>query len=212
MLSFSPLDRCLIEIQHAIKTCHIIPAEKQRPYPANSSAPESLTEAEKHHSAGLMRVNNAGEVAAQALYRGQSIMARDDNLKSQLSEAAEEENDHLRWCQNRLEELGSHRSLLDPVWYAGSFSIGVLAAAAGDKWSLGFVEETEKQVGEHLQSHLDHLPKSDIRSREILEQMAVDEAKHATQAKLAGAKPLPLPVRKLMTLVSKVMTFSAYRI
>jgi len=157
-----------------------------------------------------MRVNHAGEVAAQALYRGHAVTARTGALRSHMERAAEEETDHLAWCEQRLEELGSRTSLLNPLWYAGSFAIGALAGLVGDKWSLGFVAETEHQVVKHLEDHLTRLPAEDEQSRAILEQMRKDEAQHATVAIEAGAAELPEMVKKAMTLTSIVMTRSAY--
>lgn len=209
---FGPIDHLLIELQHGLKTCHAHPPQHQRPYPAKKIKSAELSEAEQKQVAGLMRVNNAGEVAAQGLYRGQALTARDGAVGESMATAAEEENEHLNWCQQRLGELNASRSKLDGVWYWGSFTIGALAGAAGDKWSLGFVEETEKQVCQHLDDHISKLPEQDHRSRAILETMKDDEMRHAVSAHKAGAAKLPGPVRTAMTLVSKIMTFSAYRI
>jgi ubiquinone biosynthesis monooxygenase Coq7 len=159
-----------------------------------------------------MRVNHSGEVSAQALYQGQSITARNQAVREKLEQAALEENDHLVWTENRLQELGESPSLLNPLWYTGSFAIGAFAGALGDKWNLGFLAETEHQVVKHLDEHLNRIPVSDRRSRAILEQMKVDEARHATTALDHGGAVLPLPVKKLMQAMSKVMTRSAYRI
>lgn len=212
MKTFSLIDRVLIELEHSLRTCHVKPSLGNRPYPAKDIPDNELSEQESHHAARLMRINNAGEVAAQGLYRGQALTARKERIKTDMLEAAEEENEHLNWCQTRLKELGSGTSLLDPVWYWGSFSIGLSAGIAGDKWSLGFVEETEKQVTHHLQSHLQKLPEQDQRSRAILETMKEDEHKHAVNAHNAGAAKLPTVIQKTMNLVGKIMTFSAYRI
>jgi len=157
-----------------------------------------------------MRVNHSGEVAAQALYQGQALTARLENVREAMERAAVEEIDHLKWCQERLQELGSHTSVLNPLWYAGSFAIGALAGIAGDRWSLGFVAETEKQVVDHLQGHLERLPLEDERSRAILEQMKQDEQHHGQAAADAGGARLPAPFRHLMTLTSRVMTRTAY--
>jgi ubiquinone biosynthesis monooxygenase Coq7 len=184
----------------------------ERGYPAKGIEDDSLDDMNSAHSAGLMRVNNAGEVAAQGLYRGQALGARNSALGATMEQAAEEENEHLNWCQQRLAELNQGRSLFDGVWYWGSFSIGALAAAAGDKWSLGFVKETEQQVCAHLDRHLEQLPQQDQRSRAILASMREDESRHAENAAAAGAAELPAAVKAAMTLVSKVMTFTAYRI
>lgn len=212
MKSFSLIDRVLIELEHSLRTCHVKPSLGSRPYPATDLPDTDLSEQESQHTASLMRVNNAGEVAAQGLYRGQAITARKESIKADMLEAANEENEHLNWCQTRLHELGSGTSLLDPVWYWGSFGIGLSAGLAGDKWSLGFVEETEKQVTQHLQSHLQKIPAQDQRSRAILETMKEDEQKHAVNAHNAGAAKLPLVIQNAMNLVSKCMTFSAYRL
>jgi ubiquinone biosynthesis monooxygenase Coq7 len=157
-----------------------------------------------------MRINHSGEVAAQALYQGQALTARLPGVRDKMERAAEEENDHLVWCERRINELGSHKSYLNPFWYAGSFAIGALAGAAGDKWSLGFVAETERQVVRHLDEHLSRLPEHDQRSRAVLEQMKEDEGHHATVALEAGGAELPEPVKKLMSLTSRVMTRTAY--
>jgi ubiquinone biosynthesis monooxygenase Coq7 len=162
--------------------------------------------------AGLLRVDHAGEVCAQALYQGQALTARRADVRSRLEQAAREENDHLAWCGRRLEELGSHRSLLNPLWYAGSFAIGALAGLAGDRWSLGFLAETERQVVRHLDGHLADLPPDDMKSRAILEQMREDEGRHATTAVDAGAAELPGAVKGLMAGVSRVLTAVAYRL
>lgn len=181
-----------------------------RPNPAGDAPGADLTERERRHVAGLMRVDHAGEVAAQALYHGQALMARTREVRASLEQAAAEENDHLTWCRERLGDLGARPSRLDPLWYAGSFAIGAAAGVAGDRWSQGFVVETERQVIEHLDSHLDSLPAGDGKSRAILEQMRVDEARHATNAMERGAAALPNPVRRLMRRVARVMTGIAY--
>ena len=180
--------------------------------PAGGIADDVLDDRERRHSAGLMRVNHAGEVAAQALYRGQSLGARDSATRTAMEQAAHEENDHLVWCRMRLEELGARPSRLDPLWYAGSLAIGAAAALAGDRWSLGFVAETERQVVEHLDDHLRRLPDGDRRSRALLGRMRDDEQRHATRARAAGGAALPPVVRYAMRAASKVMTRTAYRI
>jgi ubiquinone biosynthesis monooxygenase Coq7 len=157
-----------------------------------------------------MRVNHAGEIAAQGLYQGQALTARRSDVQERMRRSAMEENDHLAWCKERIEALGSRPSLLGPFWYWGSFAIGALAGAAGDKWSLGFVRETERQVVAHLKEHLQRLPEADASSRAVLEQMKADEAHHGQLAGQAGAAELPLPVQRLMGLASKVMTKTAY--
>lgn len=160
--------------------------------------------------AGLMRVNHSGEVAAQALYQGQAFTARSPAVRTAMHEASDEEGDHLAWCEERLRELDARPSLLNPLWYAGSFAIGALAGALGDRVSLGFVAETERQVEGHLHEHLERLPREDERSRRILEQMKHDESQHGERARNAGAVPLPAPVQRLMRLTSQVMTRTAY--
>ncbi|SEQ04497.1 ubiquinone biosynthesis monooxygenase Coq7 [Solimonas aquatica] len=180
--------------------------------PGGAQPETELDESQRRHIAGLMRVNHAGEVAAQALYQGQALTARNPATRQQLLAAAREEQDHLRWCEERLRELGDGPSKLQPLWYAGSFAIGALAGAAGDRVSLGFVDETEKQVSEHLSEHLAQLPQDDQRDRAILETMRADEERHGAQAREAGGAPLPAPVRGLMRQVARVMKFGAYRI
>lgn len=178
---------------------------------AADATPETQLDAdERRHAAGLMRVNHAGEVAAQGLYLGQALTARDPQVREHLLKAAEEERAHLQWCEQRLAELGDKPSRLQPLWHAGSLAMGALAGLAGDKWSLGFVQETEKQVAEHLQTHLEKLPPSDSRSRSIVEKMKNDEERHGQDAAEAGALPLPAPVRGLMRRVARVMTRTAY--
>jgi len=185
-----------------------------RANPADRLAPdtEGMSADERRHVAGLMRVNHVGEVCAQALYQAQKLTARSAQVRAQMDTAAQEEEDHLAWCAERLRELGSRPSLLNPVWYAGAFAIGVLAGRAGDRVSLDFVAETERQVEHHLNGHLDCLPEADGRSRAILEQMRDDEVRHGDAARAAGGVPLPGPVRALMRVASKVMTSTAYRI
>ena len=212
MRHFSLTDRVIDELQHGLNTCHRRPPAAARAYPAQDVETAELSEQERAHAAGLMRVNNAGEVAAQGLYRGQALTARAQATSAAMNAAADEENEHLNWCQRRLDELGEGRSLLDGFWYWGSFAIGALAGAAGDKWSLGFVKETEQQVCAHLDSHLEGLPEQDRRSRAIVSAMRTDEARHADDAAAAGAAELPLPLRSAMKLVARVMTTAAYRL
>ncbi|MDX8405680.1 MAG: 2-polyprenyl-3-methyl-6-methoxy-1,4-benzoquinone monooxygenase [Mariprofundus sp.] len=188
-----------------------------RPYPPTSITPEQtdtteMSSEQKKLAAGLMRVNHAGEMAAQALYQGQSLTARDPALSDKLKHASIEESDHLNWCHRRLTELDERPSLLDPVWYAGSFAIGMAAGIAGDRWNLGFLAETEHQVVRHLTSHLEHLPVEDQRSRAIVSQMKIDEQGHADLAENLGAAELPQPVKQFMQLTSKVMTGLAVKI
>ncbi len=207
----TPLDHLLIQADQALRTMFGGPPPAVRENPAADNQSE-LSEADRQHVAGLMRVNHAGEIAAQALYQGQALTARLDVVRDAMEQAAEEENDHLAWCEERLRELNHQTSRLDPLWFAGSFAIGALAGLAGDRWSLGFVAETERQVVRHLESHLAQLPEGDHRTRAILEKMKEDEERHGDTASRAGGAELPEPVRRLMTLASKVMTTTAYRI
>lgn len=184
------------------------PAQASRPVPG-PPAPE-LTQAEQHESGALMRVNHTGEVAAQALYHGQALVARSERTRELLLQAAREETDHLAWCERRLTELGARPSLLNPLWYAGSFAIGALAAAFGDRTSLGFVVETERQVEGHLNEHLTRLPARDARSRGIVAAMKADEISHGAAAQAAGAAELPPPARELMRITARIMTRTAY--
>ena len=207
----NPIERLVSGADRALRTLLAAPSSA-RTSPAHGIDEETLTDVERAHAAGLMRVNHAGEVAAQALYEGQALTARGPAVRDAMAHAAAEENDHLAWCQQRLTELGGRTSLLNPVWYAGSFALGALAGLAGDRWSLGFVAETERQVVRHLDGHLHQLAASDRRSCAILEQMKVDETGHGTAAIRAGGRRLPAPVRALMGLASRVMTTTAYRI
>ncbi len=206
---YSPLDQCLIHLDNAVRTVWGAPAVTERADPADVIPEGDLSDAEKRLSAGLMRVNHAGEVSAQALYQGQSLTAKLPTVREKMERAAREENDHLAWCEQRLQALDSRVSLLSPLWYGGSFAIGALAGLAGDKWSLGFVVETERQVVKHLEEHLQRLPTADHKSRAVLEQMKEDELHHATTALQAGGAELPAPVKKLMAATSKVMTTTA---
>ena len=185
---------------------------ESRSYPADKIEQDSLSEFEKNHSAGLMRVNHSGEVCAQALYRGQALTAKLGDTRTKMEQAASEELDHLSWCNKRLEELGNKASILNPIWYGMSFSIGAVAGLIGDNWSLGFVHETEEQVVKHLDSHLNKLSTKDIKTRAIIEQMRIDEEKHSEEALEAGAEILPDEIKDLMSKVAKVMTNSSYHI
>jgi ubiquinone biosynthesis monooxygenase Coq7 len=207
---YSPLDHLVMNIDQAVRTLAGRPLVSGRCDPADEVDEVELNEGEKAESARLMRVNHAGEVAAQALYQGQALTARLDAVRGRMEQAAQEENDHLEWCERRVEQLGGRLSYLNPLWYFGSFAIGATAGALGDKWSLGFVAETEKQVFQHLEDHLDRMPANDRKSRAILEQMKIDEARHGAAAKAAGGAGLPEPVRRLMHLTSQVMTRTAY--
>jgi ubiquinone biosynthesis monooxygenase Coq7 len=201
------LDSVLKVADEALRTL-FAPATSTRTPALPPDSP--LDEADKRHVAGLMRINHAGEIAAQGLYRGQAALSRSETTRAFLQRAAGEEGDHLAWCEARLRELGSHPSRLNPIWYLGSFAIGAAAAALGDGLSLGFVTETERQVEGHLASHLNRLPASDQRSRKILELMKADEAGHAQAAVSAGAVELPAPIPTLMRWVSRVMTGTSY--
>lgn len=205
------IDIAIDELQHGLKTCHLQPSTQDRPYPAKGISQEPLSLSDQQHVAGLMRVNNAGEVAAQGLYRGQGLTARNKKISLSMQIAANEENEHLNWCQQRLSELKQGRSIFDGVWYWGSFAIGTLVGAVGDKWSLGFVKETEQQVYRHLDDYLTRLPAADRRSRIILETMKEDEIQHANNAQAAGAADLPKIIKSAMKGISKIMTFTAYR-
>ena len=210
-----PLDRVISAADRALRALFAPPAAaRPTPTPAGGQAsptdPE-LTPEERRESAALMRVNHAGEVAAQALYHAQALFARDPQVRDFMEKAAREETDHLAWCEARLSELGDRPSLLKPFWYAGSFGIGALAALLGDETSLGFVAETERQVEGHLKSHLERLPANDARSRAIVTAMSEDEAGHGRQARDAGGVDLPGPVRELMRRTAQVMTHTAYR-
>jgi len=183
-----------------------------RPYPADKTKEEPLNEFEKNHSAGLMRVNHSGEVCAQALYRGQALTAKLADTRTKMEQAASEELDHLSWCNKRLEELNSHPSLLNPIWYGMSFSLGAVAGLIGDNWSLGFVHETEEQVVKHLDGHLEKLSNKDLKTRRVIEQMRVDEERHSNEALEAGAEILPDEIKDLMSKVAKIMTNTSYHI
>lgn len=210
MRDYSPIDRLLMHADTALRTIAGKPLVTRRDYPANEIDDCEFEADERTRVACLMRINHSGEVSAQALYQGQALTARLGDVREKLEQAALEENDHLAWTENRLNELGDRTSYLNPVWYAGSFAIGAFAGAIGDKWNLGFLAETEHQVVRHLEQHLEKLPEQDKRSRAILEQMKIDEAKHATTALDHGGAELPTPVKKLMAAMSKVMTKTTY--
>jgi len=208
----SPIDRLILEFDTALRSV-VGGANAGRPTPGSqSNIKHSLDAAERKHAAALMRVNHVGEVCAQALYQSQKLVARDPQIKKMLEHSAQEEIDHLAWCETRLKELDSHTSVLNPFWYVGSFAIGLAAGLAGDKWSLGFVVETEKQVEAHLENHLEKLPLEDQRSRAIVDQMRIDEIEHGQAALHAGGATLPEPIQKIMQTVSKIMTTTAYKI
>ena len=205
------IDRFITEFDTGLRTLLAKPLS-QRPHPDAETVEAKLSDVEKKHVRSLMRINHTGEVCAQALYSGQALTARDAATSQAMQQAAREETEHLAWCESRIHELGGRTSILNPLFYAGSFAIGATAGALGDKWSLGFLEETEKQVGAHLASHLEQLPASDNKSRQIIEQMQIDEAKHAVDAKNQGAAELPAPVKFCMKQMSKLMTASTYRL
>ncbi len=206
------IDRLIIEFDTALRSV-VGGAHAHRPTPGSDVQSTALLDVkEREHAAGLMRVNHVGEVCAQALYQSQKLVARSPEIRQMLDHSGQEEMDHLAWCETRLQELGSHTSYLNPIWYAGSFAIGLAAGLAGDKWSLGFVAETEKQVENHLESHLQKLPVEDERSRAIVDQMRIDEIEHGQAAISAGGAVLPEPIQKLMQAMSKVMTSTAYKI
>ncbi len=209
--ALSRLDRFLNDAQNALGTVSGM-AVANRANPAGEEGDIVLDEAERRHAAGLMRINHVGEVCAQALYNGQAAVAQDAQTRADLLAAAAEETDHLAWCAQRLRELDSRPSLLNPLWYAGSYAIGTLAGLRGDGWNLGFVVETERQVEAHLAEHLQTLPQADARSRRILETMKADEARHAEHAEAQGARVLPQPIPALMAAASKLMKAIAYRI
>lgn len=205
------IDPVLTAADAALRTLFARP-HATRATPASSQAQGEMSEAERREAGALMRVNHVGEVCAQALYTAQAAVARDPALRAHFIEAAHEETDHLAWTRQRLDELGARPSILNPLWYAGAFSLGIVAGRLGDPLSLGFVAETERQVEAHLDSHLDRLPSGDSASRAVVEQMKIDEARHASQAVDAGAAELPAPARALMRVASRVMTTLAHRI
>lgn len=210
--NYSRLDHLIISIDHALRMSSGESVEAKRPNPANTVPEIVMEEAQRRHAAGLMRINHAGEICAQALYAGQAATARNPEVQAEMQKAADEEIDHLNWCKERLDELESRPSLLAPLWYAGSFAIGAAAGLAGDGWSLGFLKETENQVEAHLANHITKLPAEDARSRAILDQMKIDEAKHAQMAENSGAFDLPRPLRRLMKLTAGTMKAVAYRV
>lgn len=203
------LDALIIALDNGLRIV-FTPAHSVRPVPGRDLPDADLNEVEKKHAASLMRINHVGEVCAQALYQGQALTARNPVAKAALAEAAQEETEHLAWCEARISALGGRKSLLNPVWYASSLAIGMAAGALGDKWNLGFLAETERQVGSHLASHLTELPTADTKSRAVIEQMQIDEARHAETALAHGGEALPMPVKGAMQLMSKVMTKTAY--
>ncbi|MGB0495523.1 MAG: 2-polyprenyl-3-methyl-6-methoxy-1,4-benzoquinone monooxygenase [Kangiellaceae bacterium] len=210
MRNLTPIDQFLSVADNALRTLLGGYQVTDRVDPSLNLTEDNLEEKDRKHSAGLMRINHCGEVCAQALYQGQAFTAKLPEVREKMEEAAAEENDHLQWCSDRLTQLDSHTSIFNPLWYVSSFSIGAVAGLMGDKWSLGFVAETEYQVVKHLESHLVSLPEKDIKSRKVIEQMKEDELHHATVAIEAGGAELPKPVKVLMKGMAKVMTKSVY--
>lgn len=208
----SSLDRLLSGLDSALRGVAAPSPRASRPYPAAEVTEQSLSDAERRHAAALMRVNHAGEVAAQGLYQGHAAVARSRQTAAHMRAAADEERDHLAWCEQRLAELGDGPSRLRPAWYAGAWLIGAASGMLGDRWSLGFVAETERQVFEHLSGHLERLPAPDARSRALVRQMREEEARHGHDATRAGGARLPEAVRGLMRAASRVMTATAYRL
>ena len=206
------IDLVINEVDKGLKYSTQNYQTESRPYPADKIEQDSLNESEKNHSAGLMRVNHSGEVCAQALYRGQALTAKLGDTRTKMEQAASEELDHLSWCNKRLEELNNQPSILNPIWYGMSFSIGAIAGLIGDNWSLGFVHETEEQVVKHLDGHLDKLSKKDLKTKAVIEKMRIDEEQHSHDALEAGAEILPDEIKDLMSKVAKLMTNSSYHI
>jgi len=209
---FTPADDLMMQLDTGLRTLFGKPNITERSNPEDTVAEGELSANEKDLAGRLMRINHSGEVAAQGLYQGQALTAKLPEVRAKMERAAQEENDHLDWCEQRIHELGTHTSYLNPLWYVGSVAIGAAAGFAGDKWSLGFVAETEHQVVRHLTSHLNQISENDHKSRAILEQMKEDEGHHATAALNAGGAELPSPVKKFMALTSKIMTKTVYKI
>ena len=205
------MDRLIAEFDRALRAVAGV-ARGERPSPAEAVSETTLEEEAKAHAAALMRVNHVGEICAQALYQGQALTAREPQARQALDKAAREEQDHLAWSADRIRELGGRPSLLNPLWYAGSFAIGAAAGLLGDKWNFAFLAETERQVEEHLAGHLEALPPEDQRTRAVVEAMRADEAQHRASALQLGAAELPEPVKRAMRLASRVMTTVAYRV
>src|SRR5690348_11035454 len=205
------IDRVIVELDRALRAVAGV-AHAGRPSPGARHPESEMPPAVRSHAAALMRVNHVGEVCAQALYQGQALTARNPRIKSALQQAAREEQDHLAWSAERIRELGGRPSMLNPLWYAGSFSIGALAGFLGDRWNLAFLAETERQVEDHLTGHLDALPANDERTRAVVAAMRADEAKHGSTARGLGGEELPAPVKAAMRFASKIMTTIAYRV
>ena len=205
-------DRCLVQFDQALRSCVPGSSNARRISPAAATEEPDLNETDRQHAAGLMRINHTGEVCAQALYQGQAATAKLNDVRLSMEAAAAEEIDHLAWCEERLEQLDSRPSILNPLWYALSYGVGAAAGLAGDKWSLGFVAETEDQVCEHLGEHLEQLPENDNKSRAILKTMIADEKHHEESAREAGGADLPAPIKQAMTVMSEVMKKTTYHI
>lgn len=205
------IDNAIVEFDKALRTV-FAPAQSARPVPGEELPEADLAEDERRHAAALMRINHVGEICAQALYQGQSMMSRDPAIRDALRQASREETEHLAWTERRIAELGGRKSLLNPVWYSGALALGLFAGRFGDRWNLGFLAETERQVENHLKGHLDMLPEHDHKSRAIVEQMKSDEIEHAETALSMGAHELPAPLKGAMRLASKLMTTLTYRI
>ncbi|ATE60810.1 2-polyprenyl-3-methyl-6-methoxy-1,4-benzoquinone monooxygenase [Thauera sinica] len=203
------IDQLILEFDKALRTV-FAPARTVRPVPGDDLPDAPLEDAERRHAAALMRVNHVGEICAQALYQGQAMMSRNPAIREALQQASNEETEHLAWTERRIAELGGRKSLLNPLWYGGALAIGIAAGRFGDRWNLGFLAETERQVESHLKSHLDSLPQEDRKSRAIVEQMKADEVEHAETAIRLGAHALPAPVKGIMKLASRVMTRTTY--
>jgi 3-demethoxyubiquinol 3-hydroxylase len=199
------LDRLIVPLDRALRTL-FAPASSARPVPGAQFDEDALTDSQRKFSASLMRINHTGEVCAQALYEGQMVAARAEPVRKLLGDAAREETEHLAWTERRLSELGGRKSVLDPLFYTGSFALGAAAGLLGDRWSLGFLAETERQVERHLEGHLERLPEGDLKSRAILSQMQADEAGHSVNARRQGGAELPAPVRGTMRVASRIMT------
>lgn len=205
------IDKLISEFDKGLRTVFAT-AQSSRPHPDQASSETVMSDAEKKHAIALMRINHSGEVCAQALYNGQALTAHNPQVAVALKQASKEETEHLAWCEKRIHDLGGRKSLLNPLWYAGSFALGAVAGAIGDKWSLGFLAETEHQVGGHLQGHLQKLPAQDEKSRAIVSQMYADETSHKNTALELGGAPLPAPVKLAMRMTSKLLTHTAYHL
>ena len=210
--NLSPLDGIIAQFDQALRTCVSGANQASRSTPAEAHKEQELSGSEKKHIAGLMRINHTGEVCAQALYAGQALTAKSHETIASMKHAAAEEVDHLAWCDERLTQLGSRPSLLNPIFYGLSFALGATAGLAGDKWSLGFVAETERQVEKHLQNHLEEIPESDQKTKAIIKQMIIDEQQHGESAKAAGGKNLPNPIQLAMKTMAGVMKKATYRV